>query len=204
MRALLALTLLVRVAHALPGEERALKLTTPGPDAGAINVKLQVVALTSGARHPVAPGDTLRTGDRVELLVECDKAAYVYVAQVFADGSAAVLFPQDQKDFQIYSGVQTRIPAGDQWFELDEHTGDEHVVVVASKRPIAEADKEARRVLDEIKKPASPGARAKKKPAVLSLRTRGLVLVSGDKPGMSARTDASGVAIFRFSFKHAK
>ncbi len=203
MRSLCALVALLSVAHA---EERGLKITNDpkGPDT---TLTLRVVTLSSGVRHPVAPGDTLRTGDRIELLVEVDKPAYVYITQVFPDGNAAVLFPPSG-DFKVPADTATRIPTEGKWFELDEVTGEEHVVVIASAKPLDEADEEAKRVLDEIRKPAPKvkvAARSKKKPAALSLRTRGLLLVGQDADkSLKARTDEQGVALFRFSFKHAR
>jgi hypothetical protein len=175
------------------------------PARAEINLTLRVVTLSTGVRRPVAPGDTLRTGDRIELLVEVDKPAYVYITQVFPDGTAAVLFP-DGGDFKVRADASTRIPPEGKWFELDDVTGEEHVVVIASERPLDEADEEAKRALDDIRKPAAKAQKkTRKKPMVLSLRTRGLMLVEKDADkSMKAKTDDKGVALFRFSFKHSK
>jgi hypothetical protein len=197
MRALIALTLFAAVAAA---DERGLTVTPPSAE---LTLSLQVVARVRGVRHPVRAGETLHSGDRIELRVDVDQPAYVYVMQVSADGSSAVLFPTSG-DLLLSPGVETRIPTGGQWFELDEHAGDEHVVVVASAQPIAQADEEAKRVLDEIRQPPALAAKVKKKPVALSLRTRGLVLAGGDDNAVRARSDKKGVAIFRFSFKHAR
>ena len=76
-------------------------------------------------------------------------------------------------------------------------------MVVASARPLQEADLEAKRALDDLRKPPKKGDKPKKKLAALSLRTRGLVL-SGEEDGVRAKSDAHGVALFRFSFKHTR
>jgi hypothetical protein len=77
-------------------------------------------------------------------------------------------------------------------------------VVIASDKPLDEADEEAKRALDDIRKPAAK-SKKKKKPMVLSLKTRGLMLVGQDADkSMKAKTDEKGVALFRFSFKHTR
>jgi hypothetical protein len=192
MRSLCALALLLAVS----------------PARAEINLTLRVVSVSNGIRRPVAPGDTLRTGDRLEMLVDVDSPSYVYITQVFPDGTAAVLFPESG-DFKVPADTATRVPPEGKWFELDKVTGDEHVVVIASGKPLDEADEEAKRALDDIRKPAAakaPKAKsAKKKPMVLSLKTRGLMLVGQDADkSMKAKTDEKGVALFRFSFKHVK
>jgi hypothetical protein len=206
MRTLLALMLLAAPAAA---DDRGLKVV----GGNEIVLSLRVSALVGGVRRAVAPGQTLRTGDKVELFVSVDQPAYVYLAQVFADGTSAVLFPGDATDVKVAPGEPTRIPPAGQWFELDEHPGEENLVVVASAKPLEEADKEAKRALDEIRKQSSQKkttaekpAAGKKKPLALSLRTRGLVLTGtgADDEAVRAKSDASGVALFRFSFKHAR
>jgi hypothetical protein len=178
-------------------------LLVVSPARAEINLTLRVVTLSNGIRRPVAPGDTLRTGDRLEMIVDVDTSAYVYITQVFPDGTAAVLFPESG-DFKVPADTSTRVPPEGKWFELDEVIGNEHVVVIASGKPLDEADQEAKRVLDDIRKPATK-SKKKKQPMVLSLKTRGLLLVGQDADkSMKAKTDEKGVALFRFSFKHVK
>src|SRR5437870_5270498 len=69
----------------------------PAP-ARAPRVSLQVQALPAGAEdwRPVAPEDTLHSGDRLTLRVEVDEPAYVYVTQALPGGPPAVLFPKGE------------------------------------------------------------------------------------------------------------
>ena len=225
----------------------ATQVASPGPDAKHLAVEdsqgidetnsrgIQVVAKPSkleiilrarakieGSVRSVAPGDTLRTGDYLELFVHVSRAAYVYVIQFFPDGTSGVLFP-NQGDVRVNAGEALRVPSGDQWFQLDEHTGEEHVYIVASLRPIVEVDATVHRTVAEIRasgsktiEEAPPKKRkrrtsrrktSKKKkqaPIMLAMNTRGLSVVTAtnDTPVIKATADSSGLAIFRFSFHH--
>jgi hypothetical protein len=194
-----ALGVLLLAAPAAAGE-RGLQVT--GDETGGVHLTLRVNAHSGGALQPLAPGQKLRSGDRLEMHVEVDRAAWVYVLQVFPDGTSAVLFPAEG-ELKVAPGAPTRLPDPGKWFQLDEQTGTEHVVVVASARPLDHADRAAKRVIDEIRRPRRAAKKKAPAPAALSLKTRGLVVV-GDDHALRAESDALGVALFRFSFEHTR
>ena len=196
------------------------------PEAVAGRVQLMVrmqVARDGRAVRPVALGEALQTGDRLELFVEVDRAAYVYLVQFFADGSSAVLFPPAD-DVRLQPGPATRIPRTGQWFQLDDARGEENIYVLASSRPLAQADLVAHDVIQEVRvsqvgtlepapaalpaaapvaPPPRPRRRRKASELRLSMKTRGLVTVTeGGAQAIRATTDPTGVAVFRLWFLH--
>jgi len=198
-----SLAIVLLLATPTIADERALKLVGGDPPQG-LGLSLRVQAKVGEATHPLAPGDTLHSGDRVELFLDVDAPAWVYVMQAFPDGSSAVLFPP-AGELQLQPGASTRIPPVGQWFQLDEVTGVENIVVVASRRPLAEVAGDAHKIVMETRKAQPPRAAHKKRPPppALSLKSRGLFVVGTDeKKTLSAHTDDAGVAIFRFAFQH--
>src|SRR3954470_6157184 len=149
MKRLVLATLLCWGTLAGAQKPRALKVVSDAP-AATINLSLRVAALVNGVKRAVAPGETLHSGDRLELLLDSDVPAYVYVVQFFADGTSAVLFPP-KGDLKIEPGASTRLPPAGQWFELDRSTGKEDVVVIAASRPLAEADKAAHELIEDVR-----------------------------------------------------
>ncbi len=166
------------------------------------------VGVRRSPAHRCSPGDTLHSGDRVELFVEVDAPAYVFVLQAFPDGSSTVLFPP-AGELQLRPSAPVRVPPSGQWFQLDEVTGTENLVVVASVRPLGQADRNAQLAVAQTRKPRPPPrASAHHKPApppALGLKSRGLYVVGTDeRKTVSAHSDDAGVAIFRFAFQHQK
>jgi hypothetical protein len=200
-----SLAFVLLLAASAHGEERALKLVGGDVPQG-LGLSLRVQAKVGDVTRAVAPGDTLHSGDRVELFLDVDAPAWVYVMQAFPDGSSAVLFPP-AGELQLQPGAPVRVPPAGQWFQLDEAVGVENLVVVASRRPLAEVDRAAHKIVEETRK--TPAARAAHKkraaPPALSLKSRGLFVVGTDeKRTLSAHTDDAGVAIFRFAFQHER
>jgi hypothetical protein len=129
---------------------------------------------------PVLDGDSLKTGDDVVMHVSVNQPAYVYVVQFYGDGTSAVLFPQECPtdkprppegcgDVVAQPGKLLRVPEGTDWFTLDENTGTEHVYFLASREPIAKADKAIAGLIDNIRRtnveaPPPPPERKTKPP----------------------------------------
>jgi hypothetical protein len=200
MRQIIALIALLAAAPAQAGDRG---LNVVGDDR-PVSLSMRVQAQVNGSPRALAAGDTLKSGDRLELLLDVDAPAFVYVMQVFPDGSSAVLFPKDG-DVEVKPGTSTRLPAAGQWFQLDDVTGTENLVVFASTRTLKQAAPEAHQVVAEVRRPPRPRKPgAPKAPGALSLKSRGILVVGTDEgKTLKARTDEQGVAIFRFSFQHA-
>ncbi|MBT8491707.1 MAG: DUF4384 domain-containing protein [Deltaproteobacteria bacterium] len=124
---------------------------TPDPaaePAGPVKLSFRVHAKDGQSVRAIAPGETLRSGDKIALSLDLDQRAYLYVVQYFADGTAAVLFPQGDEQNRLV-GV-TRIPSRG-WFRLDDNTGEENVYVVASVRPLKEAEETIMQTLNSVR-----------------------------------------------------
>lgn len=212
------------------GNESAAPTPSPAAETGPLDVTMRVRAKAGGELRALAPGDTLKSGDFVEMYVKSSRTAFVYLVQFFPDGTAAVLYPQ-QGAARVPAGKELRIPAGTDWFQLDEHTGEEHVYLVASLEPL---DKVAKTISDQVAEVRRSGHAPKKKVArhhekkhrtphrhhheestapekkethpvvAMNMATRGLATVSqtGGAPSVSVRGDEDGVVVYRFWFVH--
>ncbi|KAB2965760.1 MAG: DUF4384 domain-containing protein [Thermoanaerobaculia bacterium] len=104
-----------------------------------IRLTLRVEVERNGKLEGVAEGDQLRSGERLQVQVSADRDLYLYLVQFFADGSTAVLHPEE-RDHLLPGGYTLRLPAAGSWFQLDDATGSENLYFVASERPIDEVD----------------------------------------------------------------
>jgi hypothetical protein len=97
----------------------------------------------NGSKFEVVSKDTdLRTGDQIKFFLNVNKNCFVYLIYRSSQGELSVLFPQR---FKLKSAEYTvsgdhYIPKGDQWFELDEHTGEERFYLLASVERLLELE----------------------------------------------------------------
>ena len=85
---------------------------------------------------------TLKTGDKLKLLVELQKECFVYVIYHSGQDGALMLFPYELEQFTTDYKTSKRylIPQGDRWFELDEHVGLEKFYLMASATRLTELE----------------------------------------------------------------
>jgi hypothetical protein len=90
----------------------------------------------------IARDATLKTGDRLKLLVELEKKCFIYVIYRSSQGEVALLFPYELRQFadDYITGKKYYIPQGDRWFELDENKGEEKFYLLASAQRLAELE----------------------------------------------------------------
>ena len=97
----------------------------------------------NGSKFEAVTRDTvLKTGDQIKFFINVNKDCFVYLIYRSSQGDLSVLFPQR---FQLLSTEYTvagnhYIPAGDQWFELDEHTGEERFYLLATIKRLTELE----------------------------------------------------------------
>ncbi|MGD8962234.1 MAG: DUF4384 domain-containing protein [Desulfobacterales bacterium] len=97
----------------------------------------------NGAKFEAVTRDTdLKTGDQIKFFLNVSQNNYAYLIYRSSQGELSVLFP---KRFQLQSTEYTAagnhyIPADDQWFELDEHTGEERFYLLASVKRLADLE----------------------------------------------------------------
>lgn len=105
------------------------------------NVKFQwafgALKKANGSKFEAVTKDSdLKTGDQIKFFLKVNKNCFVYLVYRSSQGELSVLFPQR---FKLKSAEYTvagdhYIPKGDDWFELDEHTGEERFYLLASAK----------------------------------------------------------------------
>jgi hypothetical protein len=139
---------LCAVLIACGGTESPGPTAEPVPD-GAAKLSVQVQVQDGAILRSIAPGETLRSGDKIALSVTVDRPTHLYVLQFFPDGTSAVLFPDSAADQNRVTGT-SRVPDSG-WFQLDDSIGEENVYVVASVRPLNEADNVVGKLVDTVR-----------------------------------------------------
>jgi hypothetical protein len=116
----------------------------PQPDA---NLQFQwafgALKKADGAKFEAIDRDTeLKTGDQIKFFLNVDKNCYVYLIYSSSQGELSVLFPYRFKlrSSEYTVAGQHYIPSGNQWFELDEHKGEEKFYLLASANRLTQLE----------------------------------------------------------------
>jgi hypothetical protein len=126
----------------LRAREEADRLAPP-----SVEFDVSAQTMTAGkqiAEVRVQEGTRLRSGDNLRVSLEPDRD--VYAAIVLLDGRARpqLLFPHPSIHIQsgnfLRAGSRALLPGGDRWWKLDQDTGVESVLLLASKKPVASLD----------------------------------------------------------------
>jgi hypothetical protein len=115
-------------------------ISYPGAaDAQETNLKFQwafgALKKANGSKFEAVTRDTvLKSGDQIKFFLNVNQNCFVYLVYRSSQGDLSILFPQR---FRLKSAEYTMagdhyIPNGEQWFELDEHTGEERFYLLAS------------------------------------------------------------------------
>jgi len=81
---------------------------------------------------PVQTESTLHSGDRLKLFFEPKSDLNFYLLHLSSQGELTPLYPLEAKPARVAPGTQVFIPAGNQWFELDAHPGQEKFFLIAA------------------------------------------------------------------------
>jgi hypothetical protein len=111
---------------------------------------------------------SLRAGDRLKLFFEPRTDLHFYLLHISSQGELTPLFPGQAQSAKVAAGTQLFIPAGNNWFELDAHPGQEKFFFIATAERLdrleelcarytalkdkAEAQSSTDAILDEIKR----------------------------------------------------
>jgi hypothetical protein len=100
---------------------------------------------------------TLKTGDRLKMLISLKKKCFVYVIYHSLQSGVHLLFPYSLEQFSSdYKISQTYyIPHGDDWFELDAQVGRETFYLLASSKQLFELEELINKYasVDRVKRP---------------------------------------------------
>ena len=97
----------------------------------------------TGAKPTFITRDTaLKSGDQIKFFVKLEPSVYLYFIYRSSQGEISVLFPHrfNQLDDNNSLSGKHYIPQGNQWFELDEHTGEEKFYLLASASRLFELE----------------------------------------------------------------
>ena len=89
----------------------------------------------SGSQPSVITRDTaLKSGDQIKFFVKLEPPGFLYLIYQSSQREMSVLFPYRFKQLDSSSTLSGKhyIPQGNQWFELDDHTGQEKFYLLAS------------------------------------------------------------------------
>jgi hypothetical protein len=81
---------------------------------------------------PVQNETSLRAGDRLKLFFEPKNDQYFYLLHSSSQGELTSLYPAAGQPARVVRETQVLIPAGNDWFELDGHPGQEKFFFIAT------------------------------------------------------------------------
>jgi len=90
----------------------------------------------SGRLIEIEDGDSVRSGDRMQIRIRPQSDTYLFVLNLDAGRHLYVLFPMQEEDHFIRGGREIVIPAGNRYFMADTQTGEEKIFLVASALPL--------------------------------------------------------------------
>ncbi len=96
-----------------------------------------------GSKFEAITKDTdLKTGDQIKFFLKVNDNCFVYLIYRSSQGELSILFPHRFKLMSVEYTVAGNhyIPKGDQWFELDEHTGEERFYLLAAKKRLMDLE----------------------------------------------------------------
>ena len=121
--------------------------TVPVQDHSELRFRWALGAFTGAAGRqtltPVRGNTRLQTGDRIKMFLELQTNCFVYLLLHNSEGEIIVLFPEGEGGRLHGSPIpqQYYIPAGEDWFQLDESTGQETLYLLVSTARLASLEK---------------------------------------------------------------
>jgi hypothetical protein len=112
----------------------------PTPQEITLAFSLEAVG-DAGAATPLPPEHSFRSGDRFRVILRPDFDAYVYLFnQNPADQRVAVLYPPSPNATAVQANAESRAPGAQAWFRMDDKSGSEVLILVASPKPLPQLD----------------------------------------------------------------
>lgn len=107
---------------------------------------------------------SLKTGDRLKMMIELRRKCFVYVFHYNPQDGLKLLFPYALAlfDSDYRTNYRYLVPRGENWFQLDNNPGQESFYLIASANRLTELEKDYQRC-----ETAPAGGRAEAEKAVL-------------------------------------
>ncbi len=110
---------------------------------GAVKFRFAFGALTGSGENEkltaVTQDISLKTGDRIKLMVEMEQPCFVYLLHRGPNGEVDQLFPSDFTQ-NVQVARKYYIPDGTRWFALDEHPGSETFYLLGSTERLTDLE----------------------------------------------------------------
>ena len=112
----------------------------------------------TGSQFSVITRDTaLKSGDQIKFFVRLESPSFLYLIYQNSLREISVLFPHRFKQLESRDALSGKhyIPEGSQWFEFDEHTGQERFYLLASAQRLSDLEALINKyeIADKAKKP---------------------------------------------------
>lgn len=139
----------------------------------------------------VSEGSVLRSYDNLQVHLETNRPAYVYILLYDSQGRASQIFPDlkiDQREF-VEGERKIVVPSKDLWFWLDETTGTETIYVLASEKPMSDI----RNLLAKMEGADESGKQRFSQEIKQRIVQRGLAVVAKGSPVVYALSDGKKI-----------
>jgi hypothetical protein len=121
------------------GKEMSKLIGFAQPVKDVIGLDYKVMLLQHGKKTPVDPKThDFKVGDQVCVEIEPLHDYYVYIFHIGASGETSFLMPTADEDPPLAKAGEAVIQPSDGFFEIEEPTGEETLLVVATEKPVAD------------------------------------------------------------------
>lgn len=180
-----------------------------------LTVQVATMERSQVGSRPIAPNETLHTGDTLSIKAKVDQPAYVYAVLYSEKGWSTVLSSQDKVSL-VQPGSIVKMPEQAE-AQLDSNVGDEQIVVVALLHPIDAATCALLRMpcpsrTEQIltrggepppPPPPPPPSPPPTPPGLGPHERNGRLETDFEQHQVQIQSDETGRALLRFPFKHA-
>lgn len=149
-------------------------------------VAMEVKYLTEGGEQPLVAGGAMKSGQQYAIQFRTAADLSVYIYQIDAAGEKVMLFPNPEfgeMGNPVYDDTFIRLPGSGYWFYLDENSGDERIVLIASKTSLDDPLAAYNQLYNLKEDKSNHLLAAKTKPIVVN--PRGLGGVVHEKPRLT-------------------
>lgn len=131
-----------------PGQIAVIPKEEPIPQPQNVPLELQVNIIgqrqigKSYREVPVTNGSVLLSNDNLKIHFRVTRDCYIYVLLFDSELKANLLFPSSLVGFnnKVKGNKEYQVPSGNNWFYLDEKTGEETIYVIADVSPMDDID----------------------------------------------------------------
>ena len=150
-------------------EGRIIRASAPAPTVGpALGIRYTILE-----KRTEVPADTVfHTGDKIQLRVEANQAAWLYIISRGSSGTWKVLVPSaDVPQGNHVEGLRPFIfPSPDQGFVFTDPKGAEKLFIIVSREPVADVQDQIYGLQGKPKPVAQPQAPPPNQPAIIQAR----------------------------------